>query len=126
MRQRHARRISPDICVWNVFDGHRSRTPVGWRSTKHLDLWIVWIQLWLLLDLLGLWVGLVGVFALLQRLGYPGGVPFRVLDLLLCLVVRGTPDVDEVEKGRGRVKGCRRLSSIMLGQPWSCKRIPTG
>lgn len=117
MRQRHARRISPDIRVWDVFDGHRSRAPDGRRSAKHLDLWIIWIQLWLFLDLLRFGVRLVGIFALLQRLGYPGGVPFRVLDLLLCLVVGGAPDVDQVEKGRRRVKGCRRLSFVMLGQP---------
>lgn len=117
MRQRHTRRISPDIRVWDVFDGHRSRAPDGRRSAKHLDLWIIWIQLWLFLDLLRFGVRLVGIFALLQRLGYPGGVPFRVLDLLLCLVVGGAPDVDQVEKGRRRVKGCRRLSFVMLGQP---------
>lgn len=117
MGQRHTRRISPDICVWDVFDGHRSRAPDGRRSAKHLDLWVVRIQLWLFLGLLRFGVRLVGIFALLQRLGYPGGVPFCVLDLLLCLVVGGAPDVDQVEKGRGRVKGCRRLPCMMSGEP---------
>ncbi len=91
MRQRHSCRVSFDIYVWDFFNRHRSRAPAGWRATKQFDIWIVRVQLWVLLDLGGFWIRLVGIFALLQRLGYPGGVPFRVLDLLLCFEVWGHP-----------------------------------
>jgi len=64
----------------------------------------------------GLWrllvsgVRLVGILPFLDRLGYPCGIPLCVLDLLLCLLVGGSPDVDQVEEGCRGIKGCRCLS----------------
>ena len=47
----------------------------------------------MLRKLLGLGIGLVGVLALLDRLVYPGRVPFRVFDLLEVFGIEGPPDV---------------------------------
>jgi hypothetical protein len=59
-----------------------------------------------------LWIRLVGILPLFNRLYDPCRIPLCVLDFLLCLLVDWAPDVRDVEEGRCRVEGCRRLPGV--------------
>jgi hypothetical protein len=92
---------------------------VGWSwgctTVDCLDLRIVLIEGFLWLGVLVLGVGLVRVFAFSDCLGYPRSVPFRVLNLLLRLGIRWSPNVDQVKEGCSGIEGHRRLLRDFVG-----------
>jgi hypothetical protein len=86
------------------------------RPTQHLHFGIIRVQLWLRFEFLRFRVRLVWVLSVLDRLRYAGRIPFRVLDLLLCLLVGRSPDVYEVEEGCGGIEGLRGLPGPLLAR----------
>lgn len=80
------------------------------QTSQILHLGISWIKSWLSRrQVLLLRIRFIRVSSFFYSLGNAGGVPFGVLDLLLCFRIRRAPDVDKIEKSQSRIKGTGRL-----------------